>query len=254
MARINRCSVPFLAALFLLVGCKEEEKIPPAGEGHPTVTVDLQLAVVFLHGAHEYELASTYTDPSGVVFKLDRLRFLLSKTYVIDDDGSLLGSYPDNVLLVDAALGMNTFDLGNLTARHAHEVHWTLGLDPQQNHGDPTGAQPPLNDAALRCGPTAADGYRFLEIEGRWDSNANGEIDAADAVFAYHACGDALARPAASRIHGDLPTDGSAMLVPVRVDVKQLLQGVDVSASATADAALNDLLMSNLVTSLATEH
>lgn len=235
-----------------MVACKEEEKVPP-DPVVPLHTVDLALTVVFMHGAHEYEIASVYTDPMGTLFKLDTLRFMLSNTYVVDDDGTTLGTFPDDVIVVDASLGSDTFALGSLTAHHVHWMYWTVGLTAAQNQQNPATASAPLDDITLRCGPSASDGYRFLEIKGRWDSDASGDIGTADATFTYHVCGDALARAASSRVHGDIP-DSGAMVVPVRVDVEQLLEGVDVANSPIADAALTELLMANLVTALETEH
>lgn len=222
---------------------------------HPTYTVDVDLAVVFMYGSHEYEIESEYTNAAEVTFKIDKFRFLLSDSYIVDDYGVTLGTYPGKVLLVDAASGTNFFSLGPLTASHAHYVHWLLGLDPATDHQEPASAPAPLNDLTMRCGPDAADGYRFLELEGRWDSNGDGVIGAEDQTFAFHACGDAAARPASSRIHGDLPASG-AMLVPVRVDVRELLQGVDLTAHAetVTNGPVIEQLLSNLVVAIATTH
>ena len=250
--RIGRPLCLFAIATSVLVSCKQEEEVPPA-PSEPLHTVDLAFTVIYLHGAHEYELASVYTDPFGTLFKLDKLRFILSNTYVVDDDGTTLGTFPDDVIVVDASAGTDTFTLGSLTAHHVHWMYWTVGLGSAQNQQDPLTAAAPLNDATLRCGPAASDGYRFLEIEGRWDSDASGDIGPADATFTYHVCGDALARAASSRIHGDIP-DSGAMVVPVRVDVEQLLDGVDVANNPVADATLVEHLMANLVTALETEH
>lgn len=242
-----------LAGALSLAGCKQEEEVPPAPHEEHEHTVDMEFMVIFLHGAHEYEIASTYTNEFGTLFKLDDVRFILSNTYVVDDDGTTLGTFPDDVVAVDASAGVDTFSLGSLTASHVHWMYWTVGLSGTQNNQDPAGAQPPLNDATLRCGPLANDGYHFLEVEGRWDSDASGDIEPTDAVFTYHICGNSYARPASSRIHGDLPESG-AMVVPVRVDIEQLIEGVDIANNATADATLQELLMANLVTALETEH
>ncbi len=222
---------------------------------HPVRTVEVDLAVVFMYGSHEYELASEYTDASDVNFKIDKFRFLLSDGYIVDDYGATLGTYPDKVLAVDAAAGTNYFTLGSLTASHAHYVHWVLGLGTAVNHQDPALAPAPLDDATLRCGPDAAAGYRFLELEGRWDSNGDGVVDDTDQTFAFHACGDAAARPASSRIHGDLPESGN-MLVPIRVDMRELLQDIDLTApgGVVTDGPVIERLMSNLVVAIATTH
>lgn len=241
-----------VAGAITLAACKQEEDVPPDPSEHEH-TVDMELTVVFLHGAHEYEIASTYTNAFGTLFKLDALRFILSNTYVVDDDGTTLGTFPDDVVVVDASAGVDTFSLGSLTASHVHWMYWTVGLSGTQNHQHPASALPPLNDATLRCGPLANDGYHFLEVEGRWDSDGSGDIEATDAVFTYHICGNSFARPASSRIHGDLPESG-AMVVPVRVDIEQLIEGVDFANNVTADATLQELLMANLVTALETEH
>ena len=253
-----RCRrAPFLSILIggwtLFSACERELQDMP--ETHPVRTVDVDLAVVFMYGSHEYELASEYTNAQEVNFKIDRFRFLLSDSYIQDDHGATIGTYPEEVLLVDAALGMNTFRLGSLTASHAHFIHWVLGLGPAANHQDPSLANPPLDDASMRCGPSAAEGFRFLELEGRWDSDGSGVIDGSDQSFAFHACGDAAARPASSRIHGDLPATGS-LLVPVRVDMRELLEGIDLTntTGVVTEGPMIDQLLSNLVVALATTH
>jgi hypothetical protein len=242
------------ATLLLVSGCERKEQDVPQPT-HPTYTVDVDLAVVFMYGSHEYEIGSEYTDDLGVHFKIDRFKFLLSNSYIVDDAGVTLGTYPGKVLSVDASLGMNTFSLGPLTASHAHFVHWVLGLDPAANHVAPAEAAAPLDQADLRCGPDASDGYRFLELEGRWDSSGDGAIGNDDATFAYRVCGDPWARPASSRIHGDLPP-GGMMLVPVRVDMKVLLNGVDLTTAPglITDGPVIETMMTNLVAALATDH
>ncbi|MEO8589682.1 MAG: hypothetical protein ABI432_09960, partial [Flavobacteriales bacterium] len=129
----GRWIVALLLVLVTAVGCKQEEKQPPSLTG-PVHTVDLRMAMVFLHGAHEYELASTYINEFGTLFKLDTLRFVLSNTIVTDDDGSTVGSFPGRVLLVDASQGIDTFALGSLAAVHIHLMSWTLGLGTTTNH------------------------------------------------------------------------------------------------------------------------
>ena len=177
--------VPLLFGVLVLAGCKRDSEEEPDEHGHDGGTVDLRLAFQFNHGTHDYELASEYTDDFSHVYKLDHIRFLLSELHVVDDDAATLATYPDVRLLIDASQPANEFDLGSLTADHAHQVRFTMGLPAGLNQAQPDTSAPPRDDATMQWGTAANEGYWFLVLEGRVDSDTSGAVDGNDATFSY---------------------------------------------------------------------
>ena len=243
-----RCRLlPLLLCLPMLNACKRDAEEEPHDHGHELHTVDLRLAFVFKHGTHSYELASEYTDDFGHVFKLDRIRFLVSDLDVIDDDNNVLATYPGVRLLVDADQPANDFALGTLTASHAHQIRFTMGLDPQLNDADPDTCAAPLNNTTMHWGMAPDEGFWFLVLEGRVDSDNSGVIDGPDATFTYRCGTDALVRNGWAIMHTELP-DGGEFTVETVVDVERLIGGVDVlnNLSAVGGTPLNVQLMDSL--------
>lgn len=238
--------LPLLLCATFLAACKRDEEDPPADQGHEVHTVDLRLKFVFAYGTHDYQIGSEYVDDFGHLYKLERIRFLLSDLDVIDDDFTVLASYPSVQLLVDASQ-TNNFALGTLTAAHAHQIRFTMGLDPQLNNSDPATSAPPLDDATMHWGMGADEGYWFLVMEGRVDSDNSGIVDDTDAPFTYRCGTDALARNGWALMHIEIPESGT-VTIEAPVDVERLMGGVDVLTNATAlgGSALNVQLMDSL--------
>ncbi len=238
--------VPLLIGLVVLAGCKRDKE-EEEEHGHGGGTVDLRIAFLFNHGTHDYELASEYADDFGHVYKLDRIRFLLSELHVVDDYAATLATYPDVRLLIDASLPTNDFALGTLTADHAHQVRFTMGLPTSLNQADPDTSAPPLDDTTMHWGMGANEGYWFLMLEGRVDSDNSGAIDGSDAPFSYRCATQALTRSGWAIMHADL-VDGTTYTVEAPVDIERLMGGVDIlnNLSALGDTPLNVQLMDSL--------
>lgn len=256
--RSNR-SLGWSFALLLLstalAGCKRDKEEEVAPTGDEVHTVDLRLKFVFQYGTHDYEIGSEYTDAAGRIYRLDTVRFLLSNLHVIDDELNVLANYPDVNLLVDAASPANDFALGVLTAAHAHQIRFNIGLDPALNNTDPGTAAAPLNDPAMYWGSGADEGYWFLVLEGVVDSDNNGVLESTDSSFSYRCGTDALMRSGWARMHTALP-DGGSFTIETDVDVEQLMAPLDIAATleATGGNALNVQLMDSLTSSFNEQH
>lgn len=246
-ALLRSTFLPVLLFTVLLTACKREEEAPDHDHGHDVHTVDLRLSFLFTHGTHDYELASEYTDDLGHLYKLDRIRFLLSDLDVVDDFNNVLATYPGVQLLVDAGQPSNDFALGSLTAAHAHQIRFAMGLNDPLNNADPDTCTAPLDDTTMHWGMGANEGYWFLVLEGRVDSDNSGAVDAGDATFSYKCGTDALVRNGWAIMHADLP-DGGTFTIETPVDVERLMGGVDVLANSSAlgDTPLNVQLMDSL--------
>ncbi|MBL0037170.1 MAG: hypothetical protein IPP26_15775 [Flavobacteriales bacterium] len=247
---MNRNIYPSLLALLcsigLFSGCKKEEEAPHDDHGEVR-TVDLRLAFVFKYGTHDYELTSEYTDSLGHLYSLDRVRFLLSDLHVVDDELNVLATYPNVQLLVDAAQPANDFALGSLTASHAHQIRFTMGLNDPLNHADPATSPAPLNDPDMHWGPAADQGFWFVVLEGHWDSDNSGLVDSTDAPFTYRCGTDDLIRTGWAIMHLEIP-DGGTLTIETTLDMERLMGGVDVAGtdSAWGANALNVQLMDSL--------
>lgn len=249
---------PMNAKGFLLLivvagtACKQEEETPPGAGTIQVHTVDLRLKFVFKYGTHDYELASEYTDVTGRLFKLDRIKFLLSDLDVVNDNNVVLAEYPTVNLLVDAQNATNDFALGTLTAGHVHQIRFNIGLDPALNNTNPAGAASPLDDTTMHWGVGADEGYWFLILEGQVDTDDNGVLDTG---FSMRCGTDGLLRSGWAIMHALLP-DGGTHTVETVVDVERLIGGVNVMDNLNSQGAhpINVQLMDSLAANFHQSH
>ena len=234
--------------LLLLSACKHEVIEPEELE---PPTVQQRLAVTFNYGGHGYELASTYFDMLGHLYKLDTLCFIVSAIQAEDDDEGVITTFEGVQLVASAANASNDFLLGPLTAGHLHQLRFDLGLRPEEDQIPPSNGS---DMAAMYCG-TNTDGYHFLHISGQVDGNGDGELDASDPRFSFRCTGEALRRSNTSPVHADL-IQGGSLTAALPVDLELLLAGIDLLATASSDgdAPINAHLMDQLVVATTQEH
>ncbi|MBL8003082.1 MAG: hypothetical protein JNL05_14105 [Flavobacteriales bacterium] len=213
-------------------------------------TVHQQLAVTFNYGGHGYELASTYMDTMGHVFKLDTLAFILSGIRAEDDGGVVLVPFAGE-FVANAANATNTFLLGDLTAEHLHQLRFLFGLDP-----GPDQVIPSLGSelAAMYCG-TDVQGHHFLKLTGQVDGNGDGLLAVGDPRFSFMCTGPAMVRTQTVPVHSDLLT-GSTLTAVLSVDIEELLAGIDLLATPSSDGnvLINAQLMDQLVMATTQTH
>jgi hypothetical protein len=108
-----------------------------------------------------------------------------------------------------------------------------------------------LNDATMSWGWNPAVGYQFLQLEGAYDLNGDGVLNASDPGYLYHCGSDALLTPKVLVVNANGTTGGNLVLV-VECEVDELLKGVDVTNDPVGEMpnALTRRVMSNLATSL----
>lgn len=242
-----------LAAIMVLASCSHgpDEVVEPE---LPIRTVQLGMAMDLSYGGHAYEMNSVYEDDYGHAFVLDTLRFLASGAQAMADDDVLLADYSTVYMIMDGAEGNREHQLGELTAASLHEIVFTLGVLPDVNHADPTLAQAPLNDMSMHSG-SMDEGYSFLHVAGRVDSNADGLIDNSDQRFSHHCIGDLLLCPAMTDVHTDVP-EGGVMTVRFPVDMEVLLADIDLlnTPSTAGSGPVNWDWMQRLMGAIEEEH
>jgi hypothetical protein len=228
------------AGLLLLASCQHDvnDAVEPVAP-----TVQQHLAITFNHGGHGYELASTYLDTLGHVFKLDTLALILSAIQAEDDDGGVLMQF-EGKPVANAAHATNDFLLGPLTAGHLHQLRFRFGLEPGSDQVIPT---PGSALADMYCG-NDLEGHHFLKVTGQVDGNGDGVLGVGDPRFSFKCSGAILVRTATCPVHTDL-VEGGTLTATLPVDIGKLLAGIDLLAtpSSDGDASINARLMDQLV-------
>ncbi len=249
---MNKFSLLALIGLSL-AACKKDEEEAPAPTPTPTPTTGtVKMAFTFMHGTNAFDLNNTYQDGAGNNIRFDKVKFYASNIHLMDDAAAEVAHFHDTYLLLDASAASNTFTLGAINPGHVHEAEFTLGLDSETNHADPTLAEAPLNIPEMHWSWNPTAGYKFLNMEGHVDTNGDGDFDdATDGVFTYHCATDAMAREAMVHIHADVTAGGTATL-NAKVDMAVVLQSLNLVTNSVAmgGGPANAAAMDALVTAI----
>jgi hypothetical protein len=233
---MNLSKLGLLAMIALSVtACKKDEEETPAPTPTPTPTTGtVKLGFTFSHGTNPFNINSTYQDGAGNTIRFDKVKFYASNFHLSDDAGAEVGHFHDTFLLIDGAAASNVFTLGTVNPAHVHEVEFTLGLDAETNHADPTVAEAPLNIPEMHWSWNPTAGYKFLNMEGHVDLNGDGDVDdAEDGTFTYHCATDAMARTAMVDAHMDVVAGGT-VTIQAQVNMAVVLQSVNLAANSVA--------------------
>lgn len=185
---MNRIVFLFLAfASLFFTSCGDETS--PSGELTFNLQVDgADLNVGLVNIAPLYNIG---TDDASVIF--DVAQFYISNLRLIDDAGieTAIGDH----YLID--LSNNKIDLTDLEEATYKTIKFNVGVDPSVNHNDPSevgdGEALGPQNPSMNWGWQA--GYRFLRIDGKWDSDGNGIIQSdIDEDFQLHIGNDAYYR------------------------------------------------------------
>lgn len=183
-------------------------------------------------GSQNMEIGTgVYTNAAGTQYKITRADFYMSVIKLIHDGEQTteLGIYE----LVKG--GQTTLNLGNYEVDNLEALQFSLGIDPETNHTDPSSypADSPLanQNPSMHWGWSA--GYRFMAIEGV-AADANGEFTV---PFEIHTAFDEnLLRvlvPTAGTTNGDVLT------INVTVDYAELLKNIDMTTEIYSHAMGN---------------
>jgi hypothetical protein len=238
-----------------LQACKDDAPASPSDPSTPTGQADLRMEVGFHFGSGDFDLANTYTDGEGRAIRFTTLRFFMSNLLLQSDAGDAILEDREVVWLVDAATGDTAFTITDLPTGLVHTLRMNLGLDSAVNHSDPMQYDAaPLNDATMHWGWNPAVGYKFLQMEGHYDDDDDGVVDASDPTFSYHCASDAMRRELILPLEVDVVAGGTATR-HVEVFVDRIMQSVNTMATPMAHGggAVNTALMQNLVGSFEVE-
>ena len=234
----------------LAANCKEDEN-PVEEHTHVDGNTVVSTSFHWKWGLDAFDTAQTYITASGAEIKVNRLQFYLAQPSFADDNDVLVAEFPAKYLLVDLMDGALIQNIGELNG-HLHHMHFTLGVDSITNHGDPAvyAVDHPLS-ISNGMHWTWADGYIFMKLEGQYDSNGDGDVDATDLPFTYHCVGDPLRRLAELEVHHDANT-GGALVLDLDLDLAVLIGTTDIEADnfSEGDTPITRTLMDNLASAI----
>lgn len=183
---------------------------------------DIYLRIGHQIGSEELIFDEEYTEPTqGYDFSISRLQYYISEITITHDGGqqTLLS---DTWILVNAESGDNYY-LGKQDVIDVEGISFSIGVDPDHNHLDPTLYPPghPLapQNPSMHWGWAA--GYRFAALEGNTGFNL---------IFNYeiHALGDdnyfSQFIPTAAY------TENNTIVIPIEADYLGLYKNIDVSS------------------------
>lgn len=245
-----------LLALLALAfaGCKKDEEEPDTHDHGPT-NATFKIEYGFHWGAGDFDLAGTYADGAATphAVKFTTVKFFIGHPELYNA-GTEVAHYHDLYRLFDATTPEGEMSIGAMAASTVTELRFTVGLDSAANHGDPTLAAAPLNDASMHWNWNPDQGYKFLVLEGRVDDDGNGVVDDTDPEFMYHCATDEALRDVALAFSGSVAVGGT--LAPhMEIMMDQLVTGIDLLASPMGmgyDPAVAQL-MDNLANALVIE-
>ncbi len=167
----------------------------------------------------------------GYAFTITRMQYYISNVRLIHDGGQLT-SIPDLYLLVDPALD-SEFELGNFGVTDLEKIEFSVGVDPDHNHLDPTtypsGHPLAPQNPSMHWGWSS--GYRFIALEGfaGVDSNSTNNN------YQIHTVGDVNYYTVSLDIQEELV--GNEMSIHIEADYAQLLKDINASNGVISHAS-----------------
>lgn len=144
---------------------------------------NVSLEIVHALNTSEFAMNTQAETPEGVKFDLNRLEYYISEISLTHDGGVVTDI--QNLWALVNANDNTVIDLGSLDVTEIENIKFSIGVDPEHNHLDPStyGPSHPLahKNPSMHWGWTA--GYRFVAIEGNGGEQLN-------QLFEIHALGD----------------------------------------------------------------
>ncbi|NRA48765.1 MAG: hypothetical protein HRU12_06500 [Phaeodactylibacter sp.] len=221
MKKMKFSALAILAILALsFSACDDDDDTPDIQEG--TVNMMFEYKV---DGA-DFDTAQVYTI-NGTAVKINIANFYVGGIELEPEGGDAIpvdGKY----LLVTPDAGMQ--EVTTVPAGHYHEVKFFVGVDPttnSQSEDDFTSrdSDDPLSIQFPAMHWNWNSGYRFLRIDGKVDTDGDGEVDE---TLAFHLGTDNMLAEIEIEAHKDVEK-GSNML-HLEFDLAKLFDGIDLSA------------------------
>ena len=244
---MNKLSISFLlylgSILFLAPGCKK-------------LSSDTSLLVLNVRsnfGSDSLSFSKSYLKATGDSISFSRATFYISGIQLISTSGTSV-SVP-GYFLITPSTGQNII-AGNVPIGTYKSVSFNVGIDRATNDGASasytSGALSP--QVPVMHFATDAQGYIFMDVEGKIDSAANGS--GPNKSFSYHIGSDALLQTVNLPDHSVSPytaftaTGTQLLTINLLADFSKLLQNVNVINNPVTNtydnAALADSLAAHI--------
>lgn len=170
-------SIFMLTVLVLMSSC---EKDPPTAK----LIFEHQINGEAISFDTDYQLGNNNT-----TVNLDIAQFYVSNLRLIKDDNTEL-NYDDYYLITSTD---NQIDLGEIDEGEYKQISFDIGIDSVTNYLDPLtyAAGDPLAGQSPSMHWAWATGYKFLRVDGTYDSDGDGTIAANDSTLVLHIGSDA---------------------------------------------------------------
>ncbi len=159
-------SILFLFGVLLFAGsCKQPVKpVPLSPTGNVTINFLNQV-----NGAGIVQGVMSHTNTSGNIYSVDLLKYYISNTILVKDDGTEFKL--NNYDLIDAFdANFSNVIAANVPNGHYTSMKFMMGVDSARNH---TGAQDGDLDPAYNMIWTWSTGYIFFKHEGTFKNAAD---------------------------------------------------------------------------------
>jgi hypothetical protein len=221
-------------SVVLLSSCWKDGLEPPTAGTAEGLRVRYELHC----DGHAYHADSTYRDGFGTLVRITHVRTALLGATLLDDQGMILGQWPDVAFPLDARMPEATLMLAGPTAGDAHyfDARLPMSSDPHAGMFD-----------SLWVDTDTGGFLAVLDLRGTVDSNGNGRIDGDDAPFRIAVPAPSTAQNLMIHAHASIPANGSGEL-RVPVNLRALLHDIDlpdqpitIGTGPYATQALNNL-------------
>lgn len=154
----------------------------------------------------------------GELFEVDRMEYYISEISINHSEGEV--SHLDSIwILVQAASNSSTFDLGDYDIDSVESITFSIGVEQEFNHLDPT-----LYPSSHPLGPKSpsmhwgwTSGYRFVAMEGE-------ETDGSE-QFEIHALGDQ--NYFETTVDVEVQAENGNVIIPIYANYAEALRGIE---------------------------
>lgn len=191
----------------------------------PHANTVVAFSMAYTRAGAPFDKSVPFTDGAGTLVQVNTLKFFLAGPGFVDDAGAAVADFPGDHYLVDLDDGGLVRSIGEVDG-HLHEMSIGVGLDSAANHTDPTISSEPMASSGMWWG--WAGGYKFLVLEGRYDSDGDGVLEGTDFPFEFHCGMDTAYRRVDLMVHTDADMGGN-VIIPLSLSIDSLFSGLDVA-------------------------
>lgn len=177
-------------------------------------------------GSSTFTKNTKATNSKGEEYTITRLEYYLSNIIVIHDNG-IMDTFNGKYLLIDPSKDTGEIELGIKTLTNIEAIQFSIGVDKDANHKDPSKYAPfdPLAPKSPSMHWGWGPGYRFIAIEGKSGSSLN-------LIYELHGLGDG--NYFSVRIPVTATTSNNVKVIELNADYNEVLRNISVKSGVVA--------------------